>query len=1735
MTDKSETKRLNANDDGPDTLQPVFSSKSYEECKKDVSARGPQGEMVACKEEKRSQQDANDPPGPTASSRNGSESSSFRLPDYPASTSIPIRSRQALMHAQSHMILRKVAYHLFLTVGVLGWMLYPVAGCSTSDTPPCLRMGLLSDYPDDLTVFMRAIDDWNRRHNETESSPVVRFEGVHEMSSRDAFPAIVNTQTLVKEHNVFCVLGAPTSPLSAAIQGYLSTQDRLQMSYLSTSPLLSDTDLYPTFSRVVASDEYQAHAMIAFCQQYGWEEIAVLYGDSVYGIGGYESLAKAAEQARIAIPSRIRLSSSSDGLMVGDEPVREALVQLRKSKLRIVVSFLFQSEAMKVFRMAQELSMLDSDTVWIVSDSVVGEFNSRQRTVLESFLQDHPSIGHGLARNLVGFYPSSTASDQGNAISTSTSPYLVDAVTSVAQAAVNVLTQSNTSISAVFSAREYMLDALKELEFEGVTGHVGFDTNADRAISPGYEISQFEPSTGWTMQTIGKYSSTQEQNLLHLHAPLQWGLQTSNVAPSSRPNPLDCSTCRPRDNITFAFLAHGNLDGNDPFWERIQRGTREAAGELGLSIQNIMIKGAGNNHTKVLEYFEEILSSKTTSANIPDFIVTSQPDQALLKKQLELASSFGVPVITINTNEDMEWASDTTKPLAHVGMNNTLAGEMAAMEAFSRGAKTKILCIRNSNNLLSHIRRCQGVASGATKSGLEYSEIVLEVIKEEEDWLSFLRAAVLDEHPTVDALILTTNLNNNGTMQQQLKQALPLDHAIVVGVFDMSASTTTAINSGDVDFTISQQEPMQGLLPVLLGTLLVTAKTRMNQYWYETGPSIINAAMLPEMICSLGDNLSCLPSTEDPSKSRFPRIGVVTHAAVGDGFWDPVFQGMRQAATDGLAALDTQFANSDFWPSEHVNDAIRNLIATGVDAVMTTRYNPTIAEELNNAGIPFLFFNNFPSEWDYTQYPMYLGYVGQDDHQAGHDLVMHASKGFTPHVLLVARYGDQVWITTRMLGAHAAIEALGGTATELIFNEALGVAGDVSSEEQFQLIKDAMQADGRINLIFTVHASVAVQCTAVAQLLDRSIPIVTFDVAPITVHQVQTGEIAHTVDQVPYAQGFMPVMMASHFLKNRVRIESSMVATGPYFVSPQTVEQAKCQFQVAMGCTWWLCEKGYYYDPNESTCIGCPEGTYQPSALAVGPESCLSCPLGTFNPNSGSPDLAQCVPAPNGTFVNVTGAARSLPCDEGVICGLASTSNIITNITDFNVYNDAKVAKVVVSSKAPFYALIAAAAAVGVFLIVLIFGKHLLNSCWEYIKEQTTTYDKYTAKLRQRRKNDDGTHIIQAPNSFCGGLFTLVLRFALFCYLVYFATSYFTSSVETSSLLPGVAALDDMPISEMAPVPFKVEITAIGGVGECSENSVNVESSYTKEETYTTYQLVANDRCEVSWSVNNLNEDESAVSFTIHSPAEFATAIAWQTSAPSSKAQDQMDSLSGVILPSDISGEVLKGPLANVVSISAYHTTYTDNIEQKYFEGATQQLMSNHTGSTTSSSEFHHQEGLKIQFRFRWSSQFIVYTRSRFQPVGSMIAELTAMFGWVDTALFLATTAVLWRMIYCSGIVLRGRSALEMDQSRQRRALALMGKAMNGTERISGDQVRKSAQLDGLEEALDRASTDEAYAERLSLAIEELREEDPEHGVVAEKDNKSVKSDTEKKDKSILVQPEGSNSSSNVGFTPEGP
>jgi simple sugar transport system substrate-binding protein len=271
-------------------------------------------------------------------------------------------------------------------------------------------------------------------------------------------------------------------------------------------------------------------------------------------------------------------------------------------------------------------------------------------------------------------------------------------------------------------------------------------------------------------------------------------------------------------DLNFYVITHGD-DG--VFWAVAQKGAEQAGTDLGV---NVTYEGANNDVEKQSQMIEAAIATQ------PDGIAISLADPEGLAAAAKAVVDAGIPLYTLNSgvNNYKELGAVT-----HIGQTETVAGNGAGERFNALGVK-KILCGRQEQTNVALDERCAGLKE--TFSGEVLSEFVgLDADPEAQEQQI---AALLQANPDVDAFMGT----GPNLPLRAIAAAQTAGRELAIAGFDLSPDLIGAIESGDVKFTVDQQQYLQGYLPVVLMYLQATnLNTAGGGLPILTGPGFVDA------------------------------------------------------------------------------------------------------------------------------------------------------------------------------------------------------------------------------------------------------------------------------------------------------------------------------------------------------------------------------------------------------------------------------------------------------------------------------------------------------------------------------------------------------------------------------------------------------------------------------------------------------------------------------------------------------------------------------------------------------------------------------------------------------------------------------------------------------------------------------------------------------------------------------
>lgn len=271
---------------------------------------------------------------------------------------------------------------------------------------------------------------------------------------------------------------------------------------------------------------------------------------------------------------------------------------------------------------------------------------------------------------------------------------------------------------------------------------------------------------------------------------------------------------------------------------------------------------------------------------------------------------------------------------------------------------------------------------------------------------------------------------------------------------------------------------------------------------------------------------------------------VITHSDDGP-FWSVVQRG-AQAAADDLGVTMV-------W-KPGVNDAqvmvqdIEAAVAEGTDGIAASLPDPTaLVGPLQDAvanGIPVVTLNSGSN--DYQEIGA-LTHVGQSEFVAGQGAGNRLNDAGATKALCAFQEQGNVGLTERCDG-------LADTFNGEVVAEFMGL--DADTAEQQNTINATLAADADIDAVLGVGPVITMSALRAAQDLGRDVTIGGFDLTPELLAAIEAGDVAFTVDQQQYLQGYLSVLFLYLNVTNQNTVGGGLpVLTGPGFVTPDNAAE----------------------------------------------------------------------------------------------------------------------------------------------------------------------------------------------------------------------------------------------------------------------------------------------------------------------------------------------------------------------------------------------------------------------------------------------------------------------------------------------------------------------------------------------------------------------------------------------------
>uniref|UniRef100_A0AAY4DQZ3 G-protein coupled receptors family 3 profile domain-containing protein n=1 Tax=Denticeps clupeoides TaxID=299321 RepID=A0AAY4DQZ3_9TELE len=163
---------------------------------------------------------------------------------------------------------------------------------------------------------------------------------------------------------LLAIIGESGSAQSIVVSRILQPLRIPMISYFSSCACLGDRTKFPTFFRVIPSDDYQVKAIAHLLQHFNWTWVGVVRGDHEYGRFALQGLLRELSGTRVCIAYQLMIP-----LLYNRQKAQEIIDIMRTSTAKVVVVFSAEGELTPFLRDYMEQNV--TGIQWIASEAWV--------------------------------------------------------------------------------------------------------------------------------------------------------------------------------------------------------------------------------------------------------------------------------------------------------------------------------------------------------------------------------------------------------------------------------------------------------------------------------------------------------------------------------------------------------------------------------------------------------------------------------------------------------------------------------------------------------------------------------------------------------------------------------------------------------------------------------------------------------------------------------------------------------------------------------------------------------------------------------------------------------------------------------------------------------------------------------------------------------------------------------------------------------------------------------------------------------------------------------------------------------------------------------------------------------------------------------------------------------------------------------------------------------------------
>ena len=285
------------------------------------------------------------------------------------------------------------------------------------------------------------------------------------------------------------------------------------------------------------------------------------------------------------------------------------------------------------------------------------------------------------------------------------------------------------------------------------------------------------------------------------------------------------------------------------------------------------------------------------------------------------------------------------------------------------------------------------------------------------------------------------------------------------------------------------------------------------------------------------------PLTATVAQAEGERFVLVSHAPDSDSWWNTIKNAIREAGEHVGATVE--YRNPPSGDLADMARIIEQATASNPDGIITTIADYDVLRgpitKAIKKGIPVITINSGTHEQSRNLGA--LMHVGQPEYDAGYGAGLKAKEAGVTKFLCVNHFFTNPVSVERCQGFA---DAMGVDLGNQMIDSGIDPAGIQSKVEAY------MRANPETNGILTLGPTSAHPTLRALKKIDRDVYFATFDLSGEIAKGIKDGVIAFGIDQQPYLQGYVPVVVLALYNRYGV-LPGNNINSGPGFVTKDSV------------------------------------------------------------------------------------------------------------------------------------------------------------------------------------------------------------------------------------------------------------------------------------------------------------------------------------------------------------------------------------------------------------------------------------------------------------------------------------------------------------------------------------------------------------------------------------------------------